>query len=329
MLQLLLFFIPAQASDGHEHGRDDLKGPEFSDHTLIVDMPAEWNKRTIERIGWAKGADIAVTLDQQLYPALLPIIDEYAHRNNLKIAVQEGTCGIAAGNLKDKNADIGGFCCPAGETDRLPGLVYHTFAIAPVAVLVHPSNPIETIDEETLRNVYIGKFAAWRQVVPNYRGGSKSPLIRAVGRLHCKTRPGHGGRSILDKEDHFSHRMSEVSTIPDMISAVADNRDAIGYETLWMTKNFSKQGKVKTVKINGVDPRDSDRVIHGDYPFFRVFNISTWSSPSTRSDVADALLAHLMANFDRVDPDYGFIPYTRLKKAGWRFAGDELIGKPN
>ena len=59
--------------------------------------------------------DMVVSLDQQMYPAIKPIIDDYAKKNAIKILVKDGTCGISAGMLAKKSVDVGGFCCPPGS----------------------------------------------------------------------------------------------------------------------------------------------------------------------------------------------------------------------
>lgn len=306
---------------------DAAPGPAFSDPAHQVPMSEAWRRQPITYREVPPDTDVAVTLDQHLYPALLPLIRQFARQHRLRIAVQEGTCGISAGALADKEVDIGGFCCPAGETDRLPGLTYHTLGVASLALLVNPQNPVANVDEATARRIFLGDIADWQDVAD--RGKGKLPAIapiQAVARLHCKNRPGHW-RLILDNEDQFSPTLLEVSTIQDMIQRVARLPDAIGYETLWMVERYGK-GKVKPVKINGFSPRDDQALTAGKYPFYRTYNISSWTAPHLARPEADALVTYLMQGFHRVEPKYGFVPAMRLREAGWRFSGDELVGGP-
>ena len=101
---------------------ESLRGEAFSDPHITIDMPADWSRKPIKYEKWAENADLAVTLDQHLYPALLPIINQFAHEKNVRIAVNEGTCGISAGLIVRKAVDIAGFCCPPAGTDRFPDL---------------------------------------------------------------------------------------------------------------------------------------------------------------------------------------------------------------
>jgi len=305
-----------------------LRGPAFSDPEYQEDMPEEWRTQAIVRDKAPADTDIAVTLDQHLYPALLPLIQEYAKNHHLKIAVHEGTCGISARLLADKKADIGGFCCPAANSDRLPGLVFHTMGIASLAVIVHPDNPVTNIETKTVRGLFQGAYGYWGEVAEFGTGKQKDTMIRPVGRLHCKLRPGHW-RLILDNEDLFSPRLNEVSTIPDMFNQVAKEQGAIGYEVLWMAHVNADAGKVKRVKIDNHHPQDSEALVKGEYPFYRTYNITTWSEKPANNPKADALVDYLLQNVDKLDARYGIIPAQQLRAAGWKFKGDELIGEPD
>ncbi len=301
-----------------------LFGPPFSDPSHVESMPEDWQQKPLQR---PAGFDLAITLDQHLYPALLPLIDDYAAQHHLSIAVQEGTCGISAGALMDRKADIAGFCCPAGSTDRLPGLRFHTIGIASLALITHPTNPLRNLSLEQVRGLFRGHLAYWDQLgihLPNYPADT---LVVAVGRLHCKTRPGHW-RLLLSNEDKFSPRLLETSTIPDMISDVAGNPAAIGYEAIWMTRRFADKGKVNMLNVDGVSPLDDAALIAGRYPLYRTFNITTWDSGAAANGQADALVRYLMDNVEKIDPRYGIVPATRLRQAGWKFHGEELIGEP-
>ena len=303
-----------------------LQGPAFSDPTHRVKMSEEWAARPIHDPALPAGLDLIVTLDQHLYPALAPMIEAYAAERGLKVSVKEGTCGISAGALAERQADVGGFCCPAGAADRLPGLRFHTLGIASLALLVHPDNPLEGVTLEQARDLFGGLTTRWSRLSPEGPPGL-SDRVEAVGRLHCKKRPGHW-RLLLDHEDLFSPRLREVSTIPDMVAAVAREPTAIGFETLWMVEKNRAAGSVKTLRVNGAAATDRDALVRGGYPLYRVYNVTTWEEETPRARRAEALIKHLKERFGQVEAKYGFVPSERLRATGWRFAGDELIGEP-
>ena len=307
------------------HTNELMGGDAFTDSHKIIEMPKKWVEKPIQYKNWAKEADLAITLDQQLYPALLPVIQQYARQNKLEIAVQEGTCGISNKGLKDKAVDIAGFCCPAGEADRMVGIKFHTLGIAAIALIVNPNNPVNNLSLKQARQIFQGNLFRWSDI-KGIRGSRR--IIQALGRLHCKQRPGHW-RLLLDHEDLFSPRLFEVGTISDMLSEVAFDPYAIGYETLWMVKLFHRQSRVKTLSINHIKPQDNAKLIAGDYSLYRTYNVTTWESAQTKNQQAQILVSHLINYMGRIDPKYGIVPVSKLRQAGWKFLKNELIGEPD
>jgi phosphate transport system substrate-binding protein len=300
---------------------DGLRGEAFTDPSKIQEMPEGWEERPIEHYTQVEKADLVVTLDQHLYPAILPLIQDYASQKGLKIVVTKGTCGISAGRLVGKSVDIGGFCCPPGKEDRLPGLRFHTLGIEPILLIVHPDNPVDDITMDEARRIFRGEIYHWSEL-----GGRNLP-IKTVGRLHCKLRPGHW-KLLLDNEDLFSPRLTEVGTIPDMITLVSSNRGAIGYEAFQMVRRYQDRWKVKVLKIDGLDPNDSGNLSSGEYPLYRILNITTWEGAHVENPDAQRLVNYLLEKVETLHDTFGIIPASALRKAGWKFEGDELVGEP-
>ncbi|MBF0620547.1 MAG: substrate-binding domain-containing protein [Magnetococcales bacterium] len=301
----------------------------FSDPTKIIPMPQRWIDQPLRYPAWSKGADLTVSLDQQIYRTFADLIPEFEKESGLTVAFREGTCGISAGLLFKKQVDSAGFCCPAGEVDRLPGLTYHTFAIGALAIFVHNKNPIEGMSLQQLRKVYSGEVTQWSQVTSDTGIKGQSDMgVQPVGRLHCKIRPGHW-RLILDNPGKFSARLQEVGTIPDMIAQVSKNPRAIGYETMLHLMRFKNKGQPKVIRINNADPRDQHAVASGQYPLYRTFSVSTWDqhSPEKQQNMKK-LIEFLTTRTKSLPAKYGLVPLDALKKNGWRFHGTELIGEP-
>lgn len=309
---------------------DDPKGLReraFSDPAQQVAMPQDWIKKPITYEQDAEGADISLVMDQDIYHTLLPLIQKYAREHKLKIAAKEGTCGIAAGMLSRKTADIGGFCCPTGKEDRLPGIKYHSLGIVAKAILVHPDNPIDSLTTEQVRDIFRGKIIEWSWLKTSQGASGPDRPIQPIGRFHCKQRPGHW-YLILPDEKLFGPMVHEVGSIPDMISQVGGQRDAIGWEVLSMVERYEKLKKVKPLKINGKLPTDKDAILSRTYPFYRTYNVTTWESKETENPKARKLVQYLLAEVEHLDLKFGFVSAARLRAAGWRFKGTELIGEP-
>lgn len=267
---------------------------------------------------------MVITLDQQLYPMLKEKIQAFARENRLNIAIQKGTCGISAGALKRKEADIGGFCCPPGKVDRLPGLRFHTLGISSLALIVHRDNPLANLSLADAQAIFYGDVFRWNQV--GFMDNKQ--FIQPITRLHCKNRPGHW-TLLLEDEDQFSLRAKGVGSIPDMISQVSANPRAIGYETLWMINAQRHQYPVKTVTINGHRADDGAALARGDYPLYRTYNITSWSAQHIKKESVEALIEQLIKEAGSVDSAFHLVPASRLREQGWKFSGNELTGEPD
>ncbi len=308
---------------------DPLTGPSFTDPSSIFKMPADWKAKQIRYEEWAGKADIAVTLEQDVYRMILPLIEKFGKEKGIRVAVKEGTCGISAGMLSRKAVDVGGFCCPPGKEDRLPGLKFHTLGIVAKAFLVHPENHVDNVSSGELRDIFRGKIHNWSELKTTDNGKGPSLTIKPVARFHCPLRPGHW-RGLLENEDLFSPRLYEVGSMPDMIAAVATNKGAIGWETLGMVEHYRNMGAVKPLRIDGHSPGDGEALAAKKYPFYRTYNITTWEGKGVENEKAKALVEYLLRAVEGIDPvKSGIAPASKLRKAGWKFKGNELVGEPD
>ncbi|MCW5203076.1 MAG: hypothetical protein QTN59_07185 [Candidatus Electrothrix communis] len=327
-LVTMLLFCSGHVQALAEHEKEGSSSHCFSSDPQL-DMGEEWLSQPIRYDQqWAKDADLSLTLDQHLYPALSSIINRFASEKKLKIAIKEGTCGISAGLLSKKHVDIGGFCCPPGKMDRLPGLQYHTLGVAALGILINTANPLQNLPTEKIRDLFRGKIKSWSHFSSEKAPNAFQQPVKVIARFHCKQRPGHW-RLILDNEELYSLRTDEVASIEDMISRIAGIKGALGYEVLWNIKHYQAAEKVKFLQVGGADPNKGVDVASGRYPFYRVYNITSWGAESgVENAKADALVQYILAHIDEVDPNFGLVPAHQLHQAGWGFSGDELISPP-
>jgi len=322
-----LFRTPADRSDTRSQDSSSLRGEAFTDPLKMVQMTKQWGEQPIRYDKWAKGSDIALSLDQHLYHAILPVIEAYAKDRGLKIAVQEGTCGVAGGMIVRKQVDIAGYCCPAGDVDRMPGLQYHTLGIAAVGILVNKDNPVSNLPLNTVRAIFQGKYFKWSEIMTENGKQGPDMLIQAVARLHCPNRPGHW-RLLLDNPNLFGPRVNEVGTIEDMLAQIASNKGAIGHEVPWNIHRYGYTGKIKFINIDGYSPVVPEHLLTLRYDHYRTYILNTWEGKSTENPEAKKLVAYLLNAAEHLDSGYGIIPASQLRKNGWKFQGDELIGEP-
>ncbi len=305
---------------------NDLFAKGFEYTTEKVAMPENWLSKKISYDAQIKSADIVLSLGQQTHPALKRYVQAYAKKHHLKIVVQKGSCGVSAGKLRRKSVDIGAYCCPAGKSDRLPSLNFHSIGIASISIVVHPDNPLSNLSLLQARKIFQGSYSRWSDLSIK-TGTLIQRKIQPVVRLHCKKRPGHW-RALLKDEDQFSPRIYEVGVVPDMIKKVAVNPLAIGYETLYMLKVHQNNGALKSLSIDGVDPADLDKLAKGHYPFYRSYSLTTWSH-AAKNQLALKLVNAIKKFIENNSQQFEIVPVSILKKNGWHFLGDELVASPD
>ena len=176
-------------------------------------------------------------------------------------AVQEGRCdiGLASRSLKDE--------------EKSSGLTETTLALDGIAVIVHPDNPVSDLDVETIAKLYTGEIGNWKDV-----GGNDASVVLIGREAGSGTRDGF--ESITGTAEQCRYRQ-ELTSTGDVITAVAQNPDAIGYASL-----ASVADGVKALTVGGVAPTE-DTVKDGSYPIQRPFVLVT-KTDTALSEAAQA-----------------------------------------
>ena len=164
-------------------------------------------------------------------------------------AVLEGRCdiGLSSRDLK------------AEETSQ--GLNGTVLAYDGIAVIVHPDNPVSDLDVDTIAQIYTGGITNWKDA-----GGQDTEIVLVGREAGSGTRDGF--ESITGTSDKCQYRQ-ELTSAGDVVTAVAQNPDAIGYASL---SNLSDS--VKALSVAGVAPSE-ETVKDGTYPIQRPFVLVT------------------------------------------------------
>ena len=164
-------------------------------------------------------------------------------------AVSEGRCdiGLSSRALKDSEA--------------ASGLVGTVLAYDGIAVIVNPANTVEDLDIETIAKIYTGEITNWSEV-----GGADAEIVLVGREAGSGTRSGF--EELTETVDKCKYRQ-ELTSTGDVITAVAQNPDAIGYASLASVKD-----SVKALKVAGVTPSE-ETVKDGTYLIQRPFVLVT------------------------------------------------------
>ena len=164
-------------------------------------------------------------------------------------AVQEGTCdiGLSSRALKDE--------------EKSAGLKETVLAYDGIAIIVHPDNPVSDLTLEQIAKLYTGEITNWKDV-----GGNDAEVVLIGREAASGTRDGF--ESITGTKDACQYRQ-ELTSTGDVITAVSQNPDAIGYASLASVKDT-----VKALNVGGVTPSEAT-VKDGSYKVQRPFVLVT------------------------------------------------------
>ena len=164
-------------------------------------------------------------------------------------AVSEGRCGIGLSSRALKDSEVAS------------GLVGTVLAYDGIAVIVNPANTVEDLDIETIAKIYTGEITNWSEV-----GGADAEIVLVGREAGSGTRSGF--EELTETVDKCKYRQ-ELTSTGDVITAVAQNPDAIGYASLASVKD-----SVKALKVAGVTPTE-ETVKDGTYLIQRPFVLVT------------------------------------------------------
>ena len=164
-------------------------------------------------------------------------------------AVSEGRCDIGLSSRALKDSEVAS------------GLVGTVLAYDGIAMIVNPANTVEDLDIETIAKIYTGEITNWSEV-----GGADAEIVLVGREAGSGTR--NGFEELTETVDKCKYRQ-ELTSTGDVITAVAQNPDAIGYASLASVKD-----SVKALKVAGVTPTE-ETVKDGTYLIQRPFVLVT------------------------------------------------------
>ena len=164
-------------------------------------------------------------------------------------AAQEGRCdiGLSSRALKDE--------------EKAGGLKETVLAYDGIAIIVNPENPVNDLTLDQIAKLYTGEITNWKDV-----GGNDAEVVLIGREAASGTRDGF--ESITGTKDKCQYRQ-ELTSNGDVITAVSQNPDAIGYASLASIKD-----SVKALNVDGVTPSEAT-VKDGSYKVQRPFVLVT------------------------------------------------------
>jgi phosphate transport system substrate-binding protein len=237
-----------------------------------------------------------------------PIADAFAgllreQNPDIKYSVKKVGSGDGAAALIASTCDIAIMSRPlkaeeyakAVENGVFP--MHHVAALDGLAVIVHPSNKVDGLSIQQVRNIYTGEIANWKDL-----GGADLPIVvlsrdtlsgtyETFTRLVMNGQKPGAGIEYINVSPQFHER---VSTTPG----------AIAYCGLAFVDK-----KVKAMKINGVAP-SAATCRYGKYPIARRLYFVTNGPPPLGAPLHEFINLRLTQSGQELIEQKGFIPLT-------------------
>lgn len=213
-------------------------------------------------------------------------------------ALINGTVDIANASRAMKQEEI--------EAAEANGISPVEFVVArdAIAVVVHPSNPVDRLTLQQISNIYTGKITNWREV-----GGEDRPIV-------LLSRESNSGTYVyfLENVIRMGNEESDLLFSPDALlmpssegisTEVEQNPNAIGYDGLGYV---TPDQKVIAVAPDADGPYvlpSVETVNDGSYPISRPLYMYTAGEPTGQ---VKAYLKWVRGEGQEIVPELGFVP---------------------
>lgn len=200
---------------------------------------------------------------------------------NPSVTVNTEFVGSSAGieALLAGTADIGNASRALEESEKENGAIENIVAIDGIAIITDPSNKVENLTKDQLKQIYTGEVKNWSEL-----GGDSMPIV-VVGR-----EAGSGTRGafeeILEVADKCKYA-NELDSTGAVLAKVAATKGAVGYVSLDVLDDT-----VKALPLEGVVPT-ADTIKSGDYFLSRPFVMATKGEIGEQNDLIKALFDYL------------------------------------
>ncbi len=199
----------------------------------------------------------------------------YTKKTGVQIKLEGGgaTRGIrdtVAGKL-----DIGGSCrmsLPASKKSELYASL-HPVAWDALAIIAHPSNPVNSLSMKQIRAIYTGRITNWKQV------GGRDAEIKLYIRRGKISGVGYAIRQYVFKDSGMEFKSSHVvKSSGPLEKACQKDPDAMGITGI----SSARKRKVKILKFDGKSPT-YENVKNGSYGLYRPLYLVTSPRPSQQA----------------------------------------------
>jgi phosphate transport system substrate-binding protein len=221
----------------------------------------------------ASAENVVIKGSTTVLPIAQGCAEVFMQRNpSVDISIQGGGSGFGIAAMIDQTTDIADASRPMKDKEIKKAVnsglrpVAHVVSMDGIAVVVHPSNNVNSLTKEQIKAIYTGEISNWSEV------GGLGGKIAAISRDSSSGTFETFGELALDKERVRPDALLQASNRA-VATTVAKTPAAIGYVGLGYLSS-----DLKAVMINGVRPSKST-VASGQYVLARPLFMYTDGQP--------------------------------------------------
>lgn len=230
---------------------------------------------------------------KQTMPEVDITVNESGSGNGAKSLVNS-TCDVASMSRFMKSDEF------KAAVDKGVYPVAHVVAMDGLAIIVHPSNPIQKISLAQMKEIYLGRIANWSQL-----GGPDAAIVKISRDTNSGTFETFHG--LVMNEEKMSGDVETVGSNGAMRSRVQSTAAAIGYVGVGFLDKT-----VKAIPVNDVMPSNST-INSGRYPIARPLYLFTSGYPKLGTPLHLFVTTHLSRKGQEMVSSIGFVPVTDYK----------------
>ncbi|MDD4857306.1 MAG: phosphate ABC transporter substrate-binding protein [Candidatus Krumholzibacteria bacterium] len=256
-------------------------------------------------VGFGQANKIIVDGSTTVGPIAKAFAEYYMSKNpGVNITVSESGSGNGAKSLINGTCDIADMSRFMKDEEFKAAVEKGIFPVATVvavdgiAVIVHPSCPIQNLTVDNIRDVYTGKITNWKEL-----GGPNVAIVLISRDTNSGTYESF--ENLVLNKQKISDRAEYVGSNGAIRERVQSTPAAIGYVGLGFVDKT-----VKALKVNGIMP-DNSTVTSGTYPIARPLFMFTNGYPKMGSRLYTFLNLYLTPKGQEIIQAIGFVPVTK------------------
>jgi len=255
--------------------------------------------------GFAQAGKIVVDGSTTVGPIAKAFAEYYMSKNpGVNITVSESGSGNGAKALINGTCDVATMSRFMKDAEFKAAVAKGVYPIATViavdglAVIVHPSCPVQALTTDQIRDIYMGTITNWKEL-----GGPNVAIVLISRDTNSGTYESF--EALVLNKQKISDRAEYVGSGGAIRSRVQSTPAAIGYVGLGFVDKT-----VKALKVNDVYPDDAT-VTSGAYPIARPLFMFTNGYPKMGSHLHSFLNLYLTPKGQQIIEGIGFVPVTK------------------